>query len=151
MKLYHANTGQWFGTQADAKKAVGKHNFSEVDVPTDKWGLIGWLNAQTVAADFKAEKVAEFEDNIINGNPDTEIIVLKPVPEPERVIVNVERFSRADRSIAIDDVIQAADFAEAVRIAEHATARVGEHLREIADARFTKPAHRYTKLEDLLS
>jgi hypothetical protein len=40
MRLYTTGS-QWAGTQADAKK-LGK--FVQVDVPTDKQGLLDWLN-----------------------------------------------------------------------------------------------------------
>ena len=40
MRLYTTGS-QWAGTQADAKK-LGK--FVEVNVPTDKQGLLEWLN-----------------------------------------------------------------------------------------------------------
>ena len=50
MKLYKSNSGRWFGRQDDARKAVGNHKFGEVEVPTDKWGLIDWLNAKGIAA-----------------------------------------------------------------------------------------------------
>ena len=40
MRLYTTGS-QWAGTQADAKK-LGK--FVEINVPTDKLGLLDWLN-----------------------------------------------------------------------------------------------------------
>jgi hypothetical protein len=40
MRLYTTGS-RWAGTQADAKK-LGK--FVQVDVPTDKQGLLDWLN-----------------------------------------------------------------------------------------------------------
>ena len=40
MRLYTTGS-QWAGTQADAKK-LGK--FVEINVPTDKQGLLEWLN-----------------------------------------------------------------------------------------------------------
>tara|TARA_R110000744_G_scaffold357502_1_gene464337 strand:- start:118 stop:456 length:339 start_codon:yes stop_codon:yes gene_type:complete len=40
MRLYTTGS-QWAGTQADAKK-LGK--FVEINVPTDKQGLLDWLN-----------------------------------------------------------------------------------------------------------
>lgn len=48
MKLYLANT-VFYGTQAEAKKA--DKNFVQVEVPTDKEGLIGYLNANYAHAD----------------------------------------------------------------------------------------------------
>lgn len=41
MRLYRTYDGQWAGTQADAKK-LGK--FEQVEVPTDKAGLLDFLN-----------------------------------------------------------------------------------------------------------
>jgi hypothetical protein len=48
MKLYTDNKGQWVGTQLDAKKALGKGNFKEVDVPTAKAQLLEFLNSYRV-------------------------------------------------------------------------------------------------------
>tara|TARA_S200002703_G_scaffold78311_1_gene67431 strand:+ start:591 stop:965 length:375 start_codon:yes stop_codon:yes gene_type:complete len=45
MRLYKTTDGQWAGTQADAKK-LGK--FQQVEVPTDKAGLLDFLNANPV-------------------------------------------------------------------------------------------------------
>lgn len=42
MRLYRTYDGQWAGTQADAKK-LGK--FEQVEVPTDKAGLLDFLNS----------------------------------------------------------------------------------------------------------
>jgi hypothetical protein len=44
MKLYIAN-GVYFGTQAEAKAET--KSFEQVEVPTDKAGLIGYLNEVT--------------------------------------------------------------------------------------------------------
>lgn len=41
MRLYRTYDGQWAGTQADAKK-LGK--FEQIEVPTDKAGLLDFLN-----------------------------------------------------------------------------------------------------------
>lgn len=111
MKLYEGNNGQFYGTQADAKAAVGKHNFTEVDVPTDKWGLIAYLNQRA------------------QGNPVTEDMAnihIEPAkPSPA--------FERAQINIRVEDEIAKADFPNAVRLAAHATDRVAEHLKRIAD------------------
>jgi|13_taG_2_1085334.scaffolds.fasta_scaffold35596_1 hypothetical protein len=42
MRLYTNNRGEWFGTQADAKR-VGVE-WEEVDFPTVKPELLAWLN-----------------------------------------------------------------------------------------------------------
>jgi len=44
MRLYQTPDGQIHGTQADARKVSKK--FERVDVPTDKDGLIAYLNAR---------------------------------------------------------------------------------------------------------
>lgn len=49
MRLYCTDAGQWAGTQADARALAGKA-WEEVDVPTDKPGLLAWLNGNKVAA-----------------------------------------------------------------------------------------------------
>lgn len=43
MKLYLTQAGRWSGTQADARK---DGSFEQVEVPTDKPGLLDWLNTQ---------------------------------------------------------------------------------------------------------
>ena len=43
MRLYTNCKGAWAGTQADARKEFGK-DWREVDVPTDKQSLLGFLN-----------------------------------------------------------------------------------------------------------
>lgn len=47
MQLYCNSKGQWAGTQADAKKLKRENNgleFQAVNVPTDKKGLLDFLN-----------------------------------------------------------------------------------------------------------
>ena len=45
MNLYRSKGYIWTGTQADAKAANdGDKNFEHIDVPTDKAGLIAFLN-----------------------------------------------------------------------------------------------------------
>ena len=47
MKLYKNSNGVWAGTQADARKMCGK-DYSTVDVPVDKAGLLQFLNVNQV-------------------------------------------------------------------------------------------------------
>ena len=47
MRLYTNDKGAWAGTQADARKDFGK-DWREVDVPTDKQSLLGFLNVHAV-------------------------------------------------------------------------------------------------------
>lgn len=51
MRLYVTPAGRWAGTQADAK-AIGKEDggWEEFEVPTDKPGLLEFLNSRQVGA-----------------------------------------------------------------------------------------------------
>lgn len=44
MKLYRSLGRIWTGTQATARQAQGGKDFEEIDVPTDKPGLMAFLN-----------------------------------------------------------------------------------------------------------
>lgn len=44
MNLYRSLGRIWTGTQADAKEAQGGKDFERIEVPTDKPGLIAFLN-----------------------------------------------------------------------------------------------------------
>lgn len=52
MKLYVTPLGQWAGTQADARAFKATHgvDFEQIDVPTDKPGLLEFLNRHMVGA-----------------------------------------------------------------------------------------------------
>jgi len=52
MRLYRTAAGQWAGTQADARALAGKA-WDEVDVPTDKPGLLAFLNAGRALASLE--------------------------------------------------------------------------------------------------
>lgn len=51
MKFYRSSdknaTQQWVGSQDAANKAFGRHHWQTVEVPTDKEGLLGFLNRIT--------------------------------------------------------------------------------------------------------
>lgn len=63
MRLYRTATGAWAGTQADARAtclddAIPATAWEEIDVPTDKAGLLHWLDrncGRAVIEAFKAE------------------------------------------------------------------------------------------------
>jgi len=52
MRLYLTSTGQWSGTQSDAAGLVRANGgtWEQADVPTDKPGLIAWLNDRQAGA-----------------------------------------------------------------------------------------------------
>ena len=47
MRLYQNSKGQWFGTQADARRNSPR-DWREVEVPTSKQDLLNWLNENKV-------------------------------------------------------------------------------------------------------
>jgi hypothetical protein len=131
MKLYKSNNGRWFGTQADAKRAVGTNRFGEVNVPTDKLGLIDWLNAEEEKRrERDAHNTAVLTE--VAAQPLAEI-----APEPVKLTSEDPYVARIARSIDVEDEIAKADYPNALRLADHATSRVAEHLRDmrIAEAK----------------
>tara|TARA_R100000781_G_C4050082_1_gene117228 strand:- start:405 stop:794 length:390 start_codon:yes stop_codon:yes gene_type:complete len=51
MQLYYNSKGQWSGTQADARKTKKENDglsFESINVPTDKKGLLEFLNQNQV-------------------------------------------------------------------------------------------------------
>lgn len=52
MRLYKTTIGQWAGTQADARTFKATHgvDFEQVEVPTDKPGLLDFLNRHAVGS-----------------------------------------------------------------------------------------------------
>ena len=113
MRLYVTPAGQWAGTQADAKK-LGQ--FAEVDVPTDKPGLLAWLNEQRVGdtgqrgcCPYMGTRQCECgqePDDIADllGEPEPE-----PVAAPRPVDMTASAIlSRMDNpDIRVDDVVEA--------------------------------------------
>lgn len=53
MRLYRTRSGNWVGTQADATRVAREDgsngHWRQVEVPTDKPGLIAWLGSQQIA------------------------------------------------------------------------------------------------------
>lgn len=63
MRLYKNNAGQWFGTQAEARRNSPRE-WVEVNVPTSKLDLLNWLN-----------------DNKVGGI--SQQVSTEPTPEPK--------------------------------------------------------------------
>jgi len=53
MRLYSNSRGEWVGTQAETRKS--KFTFEQVEVPTDKKGLLEFLNNQKLPVDEPAQ------------------------------------------------------------------------------------------------
>jgi hypothetical protein len=67
MKLYvNENRTKWAGTQADAKKELGK--YEAFDVPVDKSGLLAFLNKE---AGFNIDPVEVEQQPVVTHQRDT--------------------------------------------------------------------------------
>lgn len=138
MRLYLTQAGRWVGTQADARK---DGSFDQVEVPTDKPGLLAWLNDQFPQRKVEAEQ-ARIEDKYGSG-PD-----LADIDQDERK--GMARLGKDYRSPdqcercchlpdterkAMDDAARAAaaerGWADAVREMDHPT--LGRLAKLVAD------------------
>ena len=73
MKLYKNSDGVWAGTQLDARKVCGK-DYSTVDVPVDKPGLLKFLNFNQVGSLTDNDKTeTHYEVYIPNENSDPDL------------------------------------------------------------------------------
>ncbi|MEO1169633.1 MAG: hypothetical protein AAFW97_13075 [Pseudomonadota bacterium] len=111
MRLYRTADGEWIGTQADARSAAEGRGWEQVEVPTDKAGLLGFLN------DMEAK------------NPRREASSILQAPEEAEAVKQSNR--DLQRSIDIDEEIAAADFPTTIRLAEHIHGRLEEHRQLI--------------------
>lgn len=117
MRFYRTTSGAWAGTQADAGKG-----FETIEVPTDKPGLLDWLNA--------------------NARPENAAVIITPPPAPPARQQQPSIDAGAaylDHSIKIDELIQAASLPEAIRLFDQIAWRLDEHRRSIAAAGGTAP------------
>lgn len=118
MRLYVTAKGRWAGTQADAKILAREDGgWEQCDVPTDKDGLIAFLNG------IRADE----EEVEITGSPDITLSFDMSDPAPG--------FSeRAKRDISVEEEIAIIDYPRAIRLAEHIHCRLMEHARAGAPA-----------------
>ncbi len=153
MNLYRDEEGHWTGTQADAKLTGAP--WALVEVPTDKYGLLSFLNnmekelrtvtLEEVQPECLTADLGHIEEPVrFNEVVTTDIEPTPVVPEWKLTPGGTVRRIAADENTMIDEAILAADFPAAVRIAECAMLRVGEHLKDIAEAHLTKPSKGYT-------
>ena len=82
MRLYTNKDGQWFGTQADARKGAPR-NWVEVDVPTSKQELINWLNANQVGGGYDKPVVTRNPDGVVVAPYDPSPYATVGLYEPE--------------------------------------------------------------------
>lgn len=63
MRLYKNNDGLWAGTQASAKKLLGK-DYTEVNVPVDKTNLLEFLNLNQVGAGRQTDSSVDVGEDV---------------------------------------------------------------------------------------
>lgn len=82
MNLYLSLGHIWTGTQADAKAAQNGKDFESIEVPTDKPGLIAWLNARWAERTATAEPLpAAIPGFDVETDGDTMVASLSPAAE----------------------------------------------------------------------
>lgn len=104
MKLYFA-AGQYVGTHADAKKL--DKDFSPIEVPTDKKGLINYLNV--LVSQIGLDKPDEFETVVERHDPPIE-------PETETLSETQylqQFFDKAPITLRLELAVRAIDAADA--------------------------------------
>jgi selenophosphate synthetase-related protein len=132
MKLYVDANGHWTGTQADAKRDAAGEEWDAREVPTDKTGLIAWLNSYQPVSAFTPSP-EEMED-------------VREVVADAIVEVAVDARAKAEHNMNVEDEIANASFSDAIRLAEHVNHRVLEHVRYAANVE-----KRQAALKDALS
>lgn len=130
MKLYRRNgdveaSVTWAGTQVRAKRLFGKDGYELVDVPTNKDGLIDFLNEVTeVASTPPVFGVTITHPDAYNGEVEE--------ANGNTANTNDARVSGVARAIDIEEEIADADFARAINLSEHILGRLDEHVRRLS-------------------
>lgn len=118
MRLYVTPAGRWAGTQAEAKELAREEasGWEQRDVPTDKDGLLSFLNAHAVdAMHGDARAMIEAHAN------------QEPTPAPTSAPAPV---TYADRSLAIEDAWDALPLATQLHFAARAVERARTAIKE---------------------
>ena len=125
MKLYLKDNGGWAGTQADAGK---KGTYKQVDVPTDKPGLLAWLNERSDNGDSGQDRESYTYDQ------DRGYYTVSS-PEPKKPTIQEQRERFFERKLQLDEYIQEADYDEARRVQSLAVERLVEHVSDMRSKR----------------
>lgn len=139
MRLYRSQGRVWTGTQADAKTAQGGKDFEEIEVPTDKAGLMKFLNefdvrpgerAAEVEAPPAAEAMPAYPEDVVG----TRIVTSAPAASADdcpaclrsRRVAKLTANSTAAVSIKADleDVSDVRSIKEIIRLAKARQAEI---------------------------
>lgn len=110
MRLYVTNRGRWAGTQADASQLAREDNcrFKQVEVPTDKAGLLAWLNLGPIIE----APAPEPHSSLLNINQPLTTAVPQPCKVQESIRVD-EDFDRLPLARQLDLAARAMENARA--------------------------------------
>lgn len=112
MKLYLAN-GIYVGTQAEAKKL--DKNFTPVEVPTDKEGLIAYLNQYQVDRDLYHQYVEDAGDRVVKDiNEDIDPSLRVAIPAQPG---NARTQFYTDHTLSLDEAFANAPLAHRLTLA----------------------------------
>lgn len=118
MRLYRTRAGAWAGTQAEAGKG-----FEQVEFPTDKPGLLAWLNANAAAPIATSLPIAP---------------AFAPPPPAPRLsasttldrLVAFQELPDEMKLTALEEAIQSVDGFQLARLVSNVVSRLEELRRE---------------------
>lgn len=149
MKLYTTPKGRWAGTQADAK-AIGKEDggWSEAEVPTDKPGLLAFLNEHLVGGlpltttEVDARRTIAAAEEVFAGpgedHPKVTAALKNPTyHDPNKASLETSRVfdAKLRDDLAVEEQIANADYARLGSLAQH----VAWRFEELAKKAKAKP------------
>jgi hypothetical protein len=124
MRLYRTEAGKWAGTQDEARQLAGRA-WSQVEVPTDKPGLLAFLNE--MAAKAPRSPVERLEpDHAPPHQAEAKSTPASPAAAPAS-ISKVQH--KVQHDIKVEEEIAGADLPTTIRLADHIMWRLNEHVR----------------------
>lgn len=107
MRLYRTSNGEWAGKQSAAARLVRENggSWEQVDVPTDKAGLISWLNERR-----------------------GEVVPMQAASEPAPTVADGQR-TKSAWMISTEEEIQSCDLPRLAVLAENVAWRFHELAR----------------------
>lgn len=140
MKLCRHSSGLWIGTQGDAKQYVKDNggSWEVIDVPTDKDGLLNYLNglrAETPAVETVTIATADMNPER-GGEPSIQHEVPVEAPKPatpseDELKAKMRKALKSMADDAIEERIMAARGIQAARFLWASLERLGELGREV--------------------
>jgi hypothetical protein len=121
LKLYLVDKKTWVGTQADIKQ-IGGRDGAQIDVPTDKPGLLKFLNAMQ----SKIFALIEERDTALAGAGGPPVMMVPADLDVEAVAEPAKIVSAPIVKLNVVETIGASDGAEFANYLDAAISRLGE-------------------------